>query len=724
MNKADGTLRMTDQSRKSVESVIITALHEELEAVLEISPSISEGWERKEDDQGFPYHLAEFQATRGSPLPLVAAWAGSMGETAAAERSSSLIRFLQPRSISMCGICAGRRGKVFLGDVIVAERVFSYDHGKILFHMENGIPKEEMLRDIKTYNLTRIWNYNANYFRRQSHWCKSLLPSRPLSLEFQRNWVLRMLFNGFALPPGDERTRFCPRWKEVIGSLIERKFVRIVDGSLKLTSKGKQIASKDALFSPDGPVSDPSFQVHVGPIATGKTVRQDPKIFDRIAQFEREVLGLEMEGAAIGLVADASGIPSIVVKSVTDYGDLDKDDSFRQFSCRAAANFLVAFLKEHPPSSLHNSTRHSSNVQWVVEDVHDRVNSISKSQEAIEHKIEDMVEMLKGISPNMPNISVGQLETVRGQHRIAINIPVDLKGSEVDQRLRSALGTDVHVRYLHGLRVDAPGEAARNTGFAGDRIRPLHLGLRIQRIETSEGYGEIGTLGPFIQLPNGEPGFLSTGHFFRQIDKTARQAKAEMAIVQSSGLIEGDKDEDVIGFSYDLGLPLDITSLNNIDIGSARLRYGVSFLGNVVPVGYGFPYEGETIKPMGATQEVELLDLFQAPVFKIGGTSGWTTGAITAIKVHNVKVHLDDGPYIFNDLIEISAQEEVDFVEQGDSGAPVYTRIKDQLFCIGIFFAAGRHQEGRKDRQVCYCIPIWNALSIHENVKWIDWAVM
>jgi hypothetical protein len=237
---------------------------------------------------------------------------------------------------------------VFLGDVIVAERVFSYDHGKLLLRIEDGISREEMFHDIKTYNLQRIWNYNANYFKRHTHWCESLLPSRPLSLEFQRNWVLRMLLGGSALPPGDERKRFCPRWREVINSLIQRKLVRVTDGSVKLTPKGRKKASTDALFSPEEPESDPEFRVHVGPIATGKTVRQDTTIFDRIARFERDVLGLEMEAAAIGFVADASDIPCIVVKSVTDYGDLDKDDSFRKFACRAAANFLVAFLQEHP----------------------------------------------------------------------------------------------------------------------------------------------------------------------------------------------------------------------------------------------------------------------------------------------------------------------------------------------------------------------------------------
>jgi nucleoside phosphorylase len=47
-----------------------------------------------------------------------------------------------------------------------------------------------------------------------------------------------------------------------------------------------------------------------------------------------------MEAAAIGWVAELSAIPFIVAKAVTDYGDSDKDDGFRNFACRASAQFL------------------------------------------------------------------------------------------------------------------------------------------------------------------------------------------------------------------------------------------------------------------------------------------------------------------------------------------------------------------------------------------------
>ena len=69
---------------------------------------------------------------RTGPLRIAAAWAGEMGESAAATRAATLIDQLSPNYLAMCGICAGKRGDTFLGDVIVADRVFSYDHGKLV----------------------------------------------------------------------------------------------------------------------------------------------------------------------------------------------------------------------------------------------------------------------------------------------------------------------------------------------------------------------------------------------------------------------------------------------------------------------------------------------------------------------------------------------------------------------------------------------------------------
>ena len=103
--------------------------------------------------------------------------------------------------------------------------------------------------------------------------------------------------------------------------------------------------------------------VHVGPLATVPQVTVDPDIFDHLRRLNRNILGLEMEGAAIGHVAYAHRIPwMIVAKGVQDYA-ITKDDSFRASAATASADFLIAFLQTclpHKDSPVASSERISS----------------------------------------------------------------------------------------------------------------------------------------------------------------------------------------------------------------------------------------------------------------------------------------------------------------------------------------------------------------------------
>jgi tetratricopeptide (TPR) repeat protein len=55
-----------------------------------------------------------------------------------------------------------------------------------------------------------------------------------------------------------------------------------------------------------------------------------------------------MEAAAIGAVAEIEDVDScIIVKSVSDYGDHDKNDHFRKYAIETSYRFLMAFLKEN-----------------------------------------------------------------------------------------------------------------------------------------------------------------------------------------------------------------------------------------------------------------------------------------------------------------------------------------------------------------------------------------
>ncbi|WP_437971615.1 pentapeptide repeat-containing protein [Sorangium sp. So ce260] len=333
-----------------VDALVVTALQDELEAVLALGEGGRNGWREARDAAGFPYYVRELPNDRGHPLRVAAAWSGRMGESAAAARAQGLIEELDPGCLAMCGICAGKRGEVSLGDVIVADRVYSYDEGKRVGASAASGGGGEFFHDIETYNLERTWNMDAALFAREFERQAALAAERPPSKASQAWWLRHALYasqvEGEPPPVArPDRARRCPGWADRIGELEAAGALRIGDGGLELTDAGLSQVRRDRLIYPDGPPEARPFRVHIGPIATGKAVQEDAGLFERLRPIGRKVLGVEMEAAAIGYVAERLGRRSIIVKAVSDHGDHDKDDSFRAFACRASAEFLFAFLR-------------------------------------------------------------------------------------------------------------------------------------------------------------------------------------------------------------------------------------------------------------------------------------------------------------------------------------------------------------------------------------------
>ncbi|WP_437916835.1 pentapeptide repeat-containing protein [Sorangium sp. So ce302] len=343
-----------------VDALIVTALQDELEAVLALGEGGRDGWREARDPGGFPYYVRDVANDRGEPLRVAAAWSGRMGGSAAAARAQGLIEELDPGCLAMCGICAGKRGEVSLGDVIVADRVYSYDEGKRVAHPGG---EGAFFHDIETYNLERTWNMDAALFAREFERQAAFAAERPPSKPSQAWWLRHALYESQVEggpPPVSrpERAARCPGWTERIGELEAAGVLRIGDGGLELTEAGVAQVRRDRLLHPDGPPPARPFRVHIGPIATGKAVQEDAGLFERLKPIGRKVLGVEMEAAAIGYVAERLGRRSIIAKAVSDHADHDKDDSFRAFACRASAAFLVAFLRRFlPPARAEHAGR-------------------------------------------------------------------------------------------------------------------------------------------------------------------------------------------------------------------------------------------------------------------------------------------------------------------------------------------------------------------------------
>ena len=331
--------------------LVLTALQDELDAVLRLGSGAEPEWQTVRDAEGFAYYTRFVSAEHGQ-LSIAAAWIGDMGSFAAATRAANLVKELDPACLAMCGICAGKRGEAALGDVIVANLVYEYDRGKLVARDE-GQTTADFYRDITTYNLERRWALDAAYMTRNSDVFRQFVGPKPLPTRAQLRWLLHKLVaherrEGPAPKDHPDRKTLCPDWSRIVAKARAEVLVKLERGQLLLTDAGRDVVLEDELLHPDGLPEEPPLRVHVGPIATGSVLREDPLIFERLARHIRKTIGVEMEAAGIGHVAAHLERPSLIVKAVSNHADHEeKDENFRAFACHASAAWLFMFLHRH-----------------------------------------------------------------------------------------------------------------------------------------------------------------------------------------------------------------------------------------------------------------------------------------------------------------------------------------------------------------------------------------
>lgn len=345
----------SDEERGEVDVLIVTALQEELEALKNVTDgALGDGWREARDRARFPYYLREFERCGGGVILVAAARAVKMGAVHSSAVATRLAGELRPRCLAMSGICAGWRKVTFLGDVVVADRVFQYDAGKLrAYRSVDAEPVDEVIYDIETYNLNPHWYSAIEDFSRQ--WLVEFDRPRPLSYGCQERWLLNALYeheqDGSRPHPSDhpDRRQRCPDW----GAVVEKaRLSERINLSKKLSLRrgGRTYIESLRALHPDALPDDPPLRVHLGALGTGTKVIVDSEVFETLSHVNRRIIGLEMEAAAIGVVAELEDIKHmIVVKAVQDFADHDKDDSLRHFAAQASASFLLAFLRTHLP---------------------------------------------------------------------------------------------------------------------------------------------------------------------------------------------------------------------------------------------------------------------------------------------------------------------------------------------------------------------------------------
>jgi protein gp37 len=258
----------TGTGGRTVDVLILTAVQDELEAVLALGENGRAGWRELRDRDDLRYHRRAFPSARGGRLEIAAAWTGDMGERTTALRGVPLLAELDPACLAMCGICAGYRAKTALGDVIIADRVFGFDEGKRIAG-EDGIA---FRHDLRTFGPEAVWKMDAAYLARELD-LAALARERPPSKDAQRWWLLHTLHaheveGGSAPVSHPDRARACPGWTAHVKDALEGGLVAMKTGALQLTGAGRDKVLEARLLYPDGLPPVPPLRVHVAPVAT------------------------------------------------------------------------------------------------------------------------------------------------------------------------------------------------------------------------------------------------------------------------------------------------------------------------------------------------------------------------------------------------------------------------------------------------------------------------
>lgn len=95
---------------------------------------------------------------------------------------------------------------------------------------------------------------------------------------------------------------------------------------------------------------DTELKAHVGPFCSGAAVVADDSIVAGITEHKRSLIGIDMEayGVATACVTSLSHrTPFLIVKSVQDYANSDKNDDYRLYAAFTSAKFVYEFIRKY-----------------------------------------------------------------------------------------------------------------------------------------------------------------------------------------------------------------------------------------------------------------------------------------------------------------------------------------------------------------------------------------
>jgi formylglycine-generating enzyme required for sulfatase activity/nucleoside phosphorylase len=283
--------------------------------------------------------VATMRNSAGEPLTLQVSCLPEMGGSSAMTHVLPIIEQYLPRFVGMSGICAGDPEKVTLGDLVIAVRAYEYGSGKVVVH--DGKPR--LLPDVKTFSPNDSIIGYAHHF---TDWKKDLEKlRRPPSKRQQRDWLLSALtlpgrsYNDLDPQALSERM---PQWRLIVSEMEHGDAPSLAKDGTLTGNALQRISSRWTPYKDRDEAEQ--FPMVMG---SGPAVRSDNP-FPSLREPERKLGALDMEGASVYQAVESIeslGKRALVVKGVSDYGDEDKDDAYRDYASEASAIYMFHFIQ-------------------------------------------------------------------------------------------------------------------------------------------------------------------------------------------------------------------------------------------------------------------------------------------------------------------------------------------------------------------------------------------
>lgn len=266
-----------------VDVAILTVIPAELRAALAALAIPDDAWEK--DSHGtIYYHATVRSALQSHDYRVILTCIGMAGNPSASAATVDVIERYTPRAAILMGIAAGMRGKVKIGEVVLGERVVAYEPAALI-QLADGTSQEQPRPEIERLSQTMqqdVVNYDIN------------------------------------------------------SSRLTQKFAAI-GGTFPTAPAGQEGEYHQHVAA--------SITANISTIASGEKLLRDPSKLLSIRQLHGKTEVGEMEASGFTHACRRRGIPWLIIRGISDFGDAFKNDTFHKFASRAAAVVLVDFLQ-------------------------------------------------------------------------------------------------------------------------------------------------------------------------------------------------------------------------------------------------------------------------------------------------------------------------------------------------------------------------------------------